>query len=137
MAKRFIRLMPNPDVHPGYRLRLERPEDESLTLLSEETVLPEKINDPDANHIESTDSIDMTESQIRWLYAKLGELVVEMDGNTASRIRVQAETYADSVAGIATGDRSALATLRAMLISAFHIGADAGYTAAKAEGREP
>jgi hypothetical protein len=77
---RFVRIRPAEQVGDdrGVRLRVER-EDEELTEIVEEKTLPERVRNPDANHVELLERLWLTEQDVRWLHHVLGELVFDMD----------------------------------------------------------
>lgn len=80
--KKFVRILPLDPKYfePGQRFKLTRFEDEQNCTLEEEIVWPEKVNDPDANHIRETfDSICLTPEQQLWLSKALAEMHAEKD----------------------------------------------------------
>jgi hypothetical protein len=81
--ERFVRLLPLDQAamgEDGWRFRLEQPDMMGLTQLAEERVFPERVNNPNANHVKETHvRLVLTQSTVRWLAQSLGELVAKMD----------------------------------------------------------
>lgn len=78
MTARFVRLHHWDDKCPGLRLRLSRDPDENAELV-EETVWPEQVHNPDANHVKPIEIICLTTQNVRWLHEATGELLAEME----------------------------------------------------------
>lgn len=74
---RFVRLRPLD--HPvGERLRLELVDGRAI--LADETVWHEQVNNPDANHYETHELIELpTIDLVRWLHQATGELLSTME----------------------------------------------------------
>lgn len=56
----------DPKADPGWRLHIYRPPHEN-TWLSEEQVLPEKVDDPNARRVIAKTQIILTEASARWV----------------------------------------------------------------------
>lgn len=74
----FTRVRPSVDSHLGWRLRVDKQEDE-LTEIYEERVLPEQVANPQARHVSEFKRINLTWEDVKWLHATLGELIKESD----------------------------------------------------------
>jgi hypothetical protein len=78
VSKRFVRVLPITTELPGSRFRLERFEGESHCEIVDEVVLPEQVDNPNANHIRKTrDVLCLTLEHQRWLHEALGEMLAE------------------------------------------------------------
>lgn len=77
MSERFIRVLPTePNAKPGERYRIERGAGEANAWIVEEEVWPEKVHNPDANHIREThDSLLMTPDHQAWFHGALRDLL--------------------------------------------------------------
>ena len=69
-----------PDMDPvmraqGYRLHLFRAEDESSIILADEQVLPEKVEDPNANRVIKSTRIMMLRGEAEWLRDELTKML--------------------------------------------------------------
>lgn len=62
----------------GWRLHLFRERGENL-LLSEEQVLPEKVDDPRAYRVTYSKRLWLTSAEVRWLHEQLTSTLAEMD----------------------------------------------------------
>lgn len=78
MSDRFVRLHHWDPKRPGLRLRLSRDPDEIAELV-EETTLPERVMNHDANRVERHERISLTTENVRWLHEATGELLAEME----------------------------------------------------------
>lgn len=75
---RFVRIIPT-STEPGERLRLEH--SSALgTILADESVHPEQVDNPDARHYETHDMIELNLPLLRWLHRVSGELLATIDG---------------------------------------------------------
>lgn len=68
--------------HDGWRLRIEREPGENA-IISEERVLPERLERPDAQRVEEADVIWLTTDEARWIRDALTELVPIMEAEDA------------------------------------------------------
>lgn len=78
MSDRFVRLHHWDPKCPGLRLRLSREPDECAELV-EETTLPERVMNPNANRVDCRERISLTTENVRWLHEVTGELLAEME----------------------------------------------------------
>lgn len=78
MKERFVRLHHWDEKSPGLRLRLDWEPGDNAELV-EETTLPERVMNPDANRKEMHERIMLTTQNVRWLHEALGELLAEME----------------------------------------------------------
>lgn len=74
---RFVRIL-SCDRKTGERLRLEQLS-EGTICLSCEFVHVEQIDNPDANHYETLELIDMSAEHLRWLHQVTGELLSTLE----------------------------------------------------------
>lgn len=68
----------------GWRLHLAR--FSSGTVIAEEKVLPEKVDDPDCNRVEKSTRIWLTAAEVRWLHEVLGKVIAEVDAEDAADV---------------------------------------------------
>lgn len=76
---RFV-LMFHPDPKdPNGRLRLDWDSDFGNAILADENTLPEHVDDPDARHVVTLATMQLTRECVRWLHEATGELLAMMD----------------------------------------------------------
>lgn len=93
---RFVRLFSyDPIRDPGARLRLDYHPDFGNAVLADENTHPECVGDPDARHIETLESLQLTTAEVRWIAtvtAELAEIMERNDVETQAEVdRIRAE----------------------------------------------
>jgi hypothetical protein len=81
---RFVRILAC-DRKTGERLRLEQLADSALCLACE-SVHPEQIDNPDANHYVTHELIELSIDQLRWLHQVTGELLSTLELAEATHV---------------------------------------------------
>lgn len=82
---RFVRIYHHQKDDPGARLRIEYdPGDTQVFCISDENVLPEKIDDVDAHHVETLATVEIDRPAARWLRDTLVELCKQLDAEEAA-----------------------------------------------------
>lgn len=81
---RFVRLFSYDRVKdPGARLRFEYEPGFGNAILADENTHPECVDDPDANHIETLESLQLTSRQVRWIATVAAQLADPMERQDA------------------------------------------------------
>lgn len=79
---RFVRLFSYDRVKdPTARLRLEYDPDWGNAVLADENTHPECVDDPDARHLDTLGSMQLTTHEVRWLATVAAELADLMERN--------------------------------------------------------
>lgn len=81
---RFVRIFRyDPIKDPCARLRLDYEPNFGNAILADENTLPEEVENPDCNRIETLASMQLTTACVRWLHEATGELLARMQENDA------------------------------------------------------
>lgn len=88
--KRFVRLFRyDPEKDPNARLRVDYDPDFGNAVLSDENTHPEQVDNPDANHLEVLESLQLTTKEVKWLAETMAELAAVMeDEDRAAQVEV-------------------------------------------------
>lgn len=86
MSEHYIAIRPRDDqpTAPGHRLRVERQGDDDFVHLVSEVTMPERVALANARRKDVRDRIIAAPDEVRWLHARLGEIVAEMDRDDAT-----------------------------------------------------
>lgn len=90
MTRRYVEILPLPEVGDGSRLRVERDareEDHPLIEVAIEQVLPEQMLNPDARHIRRGTVVTIAEGELGWVHERLGEVCALVDGSSADEMQ--------------------------------------------------
>lgn len=78
MKGSFVELLAVDPRDPGVRLRLSYIQDWGNAILAEETVLPERLLDPDAHNIHAHATLELSLREVEWLHRQTGRLLETM-----------------------------------------------------------
>lgn len=83
----------DPVKDPTARLRLSYDEEWGTAILSDENVLPEQADNPDARNIQGIATVDLTTAQVRWLAevaSDLADLMEQRDATAQAELEARA-----------------------------------------------
>jgi hypothetical protein len=87
----FDVVLPGDPKSPGYRLHLYR-EPFDLLWFAEESVLPEKVAEPKANRVKTSERLCLTTEQVRWLRDRFTEVLAIADAERSQELEERIAT---------------------------------------------
>lgn len=94
--KRFVQMFRyDPIKDPTARIRLDYDPDCGNAVLADENTHLEHVNNPDARHIETLASMQLTTPMVRWLATQTAALAAEMEFHDAE-VQAQADALKET-----------------------------------------